>query len=79
MTEFGNLDLVEMNPEDRDSSKISLPGVVKGDYSSRAFKPEIQVSCVRFSPTSRSWSACTTEGFKIFRLMFLGIRNNQVF
>ena len=67
MTEFGNLDLVEMNPEDRDS-KISLPGVVKGDYSSRTYKPEIQVSCVRFSPTSRSWSACTTEGLLVYSL-----------
>ncbi len=67
MTEFGNLDLIELNPEDRDS-KISLPGVVKGDYSSRSFKPEIQVSCVRFSPTSRSWSACTTEGLMMYSL-----------
>ena len=70
MTEFGNLDLVEHDPENQKDSgnKISLPGVVKGDHSSRSFKPEIQVHCVRFSPTSRSWSACTTEGLLMYSL-----------
>lgn len=69
MTEWGNLDLVEKNPDNElDNNKISLPGVVKGDYSSRVFKPEIQVSCVRFSPTARSWSACTTEGLLTYSL-----------
>jgi periodic tryptophan protein 2 len=69
MTEWGNLNLVELNPEtEMDNAKISLPGVVRGDYSSRSFKPEIQVSCVRFSPTARSWAACTTEGLLIYSL-----------
>lgn len=69
MTEWGNLDLVERNAENElDNNKINLPGVVKGDFSSRVFKPEIQVSCVRFSPTARSWSACTTEGLLIYSL-----------
>ena len=69
MTEWGNLNLVEQNPEtEMDNQKISLPGVVKGDFSSRAYKPEIQVTCVRFSPTSRSWSACTTEGLLTYSL-----------
>jgi periodic tryptophan protein 2 len=69
MTEWGNLNLVEQNPEtEMDNSKISLPGVVRGDFSSRAYKPEIQVTCVRFSPTSRSWSACTTEGLLTYSL-----------
>lgn len=70
MTEFGNLDLIEIDPENpKDSSKkLSLPGVVKGDFSSRSFKPEIQVHCVRFSPTNRSWSACTTEGLLTYSL-----------
>jgi len=69
MTEFGNLNLVEMNAEtEMDNNKISLPGVVRGDHSSRSFKPEIQVTCVRFSPTSRSWSACTTEGLLTYSL-----------
>jgi periodic tryptophan protein 2 len=69
MTEFGNLDLVEQDPDtEMDNKKINLPGVVRGDYSSRAFKPEIQVTCVRFSPTARSWSACTTEGLLTYSL-----------
>lgn len=69
MTEFGNLNMVEMNAEtEMDNHKISLPGVVRGDHSSRAYKPEIQVTCVRFSPTSRSWSACTTEGLLTYSL-----------
>jgi periodic tryptophan protein 2 len=69
MTEFGNLNLVELNPEsEMDNNKISLPGVVRGDHSSRSFKPEIQVTCVQFSPTARSWAACTTEGLLIYSL-----------
>ena len=69
MTEWGNLNLVEQNPEtEMDNQKISLPGVVKGDFSARSYKPEIQVTCVRFSPTSRSWSACTTEGLLTYSL-----------
>jgi periodic tryptophan protein 2 len=69
MTEFGNVDLIEYNPElEIDDRKISLPGVIKGDHSSRSFKPEIQISCVSFSPTARAWSACTTEGLLIYSL-----------
>ena len=69
MTEFGNLNLVELNPEsEMDNNKISLPGVVRGDHSARSFKPEIQVTCVQFSPTARSWAACTTEGLLIYSL-----------
>jgi periodic tryptophan protein 2 len=68
MTEFGNLNLIELDPENEKHTKISLPGVVKGDYSSRSVQPEIQTSCVRFSPTSRSWSACTTEGLLTYSL-----------
>lgn len=69
MTEWGSLALVDRDPEtEMDMSKISLPGVVKGDHSARSFKPEIQVTCVRFSPTARSWAACTTEGLLIYSL-----------
>lgn len=69
MTEFGNIDLVEQNPEKEvDDRKISLPGVLRGDFSSRAFKPEIQVTNVAFAPTARAWSACTTEGLLIYSL-----------
>ncbi|XP_042189769.1 periodic tryptophan protein 2 homolog [Callorhinchus milii] len=36
--------------------------------SSRHYKPEIRVSCLRFSPTGRSWAATTSEGLLIFSL-----------
>ena len=51
MTEFGNIDLIE---DDGDNSQaLSLPGVTKGDLSSRFFKPEVNVSGVKFSPTGK--------------------------
>lgn len=67
MTEFGNISLVEKD-EDQKKTTIDLPGVIKGDFSSRSYKPEIQVSCVQFSPTARSWCACTTEGLLVYSL-----------
>jgi periodic tryptophan protein 2 len=52
MTEFGSLALIDMGQdEDENGKTIRLPGVRKGDHSSRHFKPEILVTCVRFSPT----------------------------
>jgi periodic tryptophan protein 2 len=69
MTEWGNINLVESTPEtEMDNNKISLPGVMRGDHSARAYKPEIQVACVRFSPTGRAWSACTTEGLLTYAI-----------
>ena len=61
--------MVENKAEtEMDNSKISLPGVMRGDHSARSYKPEIQVACVRFSPTGRAWSACTTEGLLSYTL-----------
>nr|XP_054590312.1 PWP2 small subunit processome component [Nothobranchius furzeri] len=68
MTEFGSLALVDEGAGDGDEVNISLPGVRKGDMSSRNFKPEIRVSSLRFSPTGRSWAATTTEGLLIYSL-----------
>uniref|UniRef100_A0AAX7TZT9 Small-subunit processome Utp12 domain-containing protein n=1 Tax=Astatotilapia calliptera TaxID=8154 RepID=A0AAX7TZT9_ASTCA len=51
MTEFGSLALVDEGAGDGDGVSISLPGVRRGDMSSRHFKPEIRVSSLRFSPT----------------------------
>lgn len=69
MTEFGNTDLIEEEADTEiDDRKIALPGVLRGDHSTRSFKPEIQVPCVSFAPTARSWAACTTEGLLIFSL-----------
>uniref|UniRef100_H3CZ41 PWP2 small subunit processome component n=1 Tax=Tetraodon nigroviridis TaxID=99883 RepID=H3CZ41_TETNG len=68
MTEFGSLALVDDGDVDGDGVHISLPGVRRGDMSSRHFRPEIRVSSLRFSPTGRSWAATTTEGLLIYSL-----------
>ncbi|KAJ8004026.1 hypothetical protein DPEC_G00154520 [Dallia pectoralis] len=68
MTEFGSMALVDEGVGDGDGVELSLPGVRKGDMSSRRFKPEIRVSSLRFSPTGRSWAATSTEGLLIYSL-----------
>lgn len=68
MTEFGSLALVDEGVGDGDGVELSLPGVRKGDMSSRHFKPEIRVSSIRFSPTGRSWAATSTEGLLTYSL-----------
>ncbi|XP_042724036.1 periodic tryptophan protein 2 homolog [Lagopus leucura] len=68
MTEFGSMALIDEGTGDEDGVAIPLPGVKTGDMSSRHFKPEIRVTCLRFSPTGRSWAATTTEGLLIYSL-----------
>ncbi|VTJ77688.1 Hypothetical predicted protein [Marmota monax] len=68
MTEFGNLALIDQDAGEEDGVAIPLPGVKKGDMSSRHFKPEIRVTSLRFSPTGRCWAATSTEGLLIFSL-----------
>ena len=51
MTEFGPKSLIDTGVMDENGAAIKLPGVRTGDYSLRVFKPEVRVSCVRFSPT----------------------------
>ncbi|XP_076839632.1 PWP2 small subunit processome component [Brachyhypopomus gauderio] len=68
MTEFGSLALVDEGAGDGDGVELSLPGVKRGDMSSRHFKPEIRVSSLHFSPTGRSWAAASTEGLLIYSL-----------
>lgn len=69
MTEFGNMALVEKREElEGGNVMIRLPGVQKGDMASRNFKPEVNVFCVRFSPTGQSWAAACTEGLMIYSL-----------
>ncbi|XP_042316227.1 periodic tryptophan protein 2 homolog [Sceloporus undulatus] len=68
MTEFGSMALIDEGAGDDDSVAIPLPGVKRGDMSSRSFKPEIRVTSLRFSPTGRSWAATTTEGLLIYSL-----------
>ena len=59
MTEWGSLALVDEGQGDAAGGKvISLPGVKKGDLSSRHWKPEVRVGQVRFSPTGKCSSSC---------------------
>ena len=68
MTEWGNLSLVDQGEGDEDGKSLSLPGVKKGDMSSRHWKPEVRVSYIQFSPTGRAWAATTTEGMLVYSL-----------
>ncbi|XP_005103088.1 periodic tryptophan protein 2 homolog [Aplysia californica] len=68
MTEWGSLALVDTGQGDEKGSAISLPGVKKGDHSSRHWKPEVRVYSLQFSPTGRSWVACSTEGLMVYSL-----------
>ncbi|GAB1295284.1 Periodic tryptophan protein 2 homolog [Apodemus speciosus] len=68
MTEFGNLALIDQDAGEENGVAVPLPGVRKGDMSSRHFKPEIRVTSLRFSPTGRCWAATSTEGLLIFSL-----------
>ncbi|CAG5124103.1 unnamed protein product, partial [Candidula unifasciata] len=67
MTEWGSLALVDSGQGD-DHQAIALPGVKRGDHSSRFWKPEVRVYSLQFSPTGRSWVACTTEGLLVYSL-----------
>ena len=51
MTEFGPKAMFDTGAGDEGGTAIKLPGVRTGDYSLRAYKPEIRVTCCRFSPT----------------------------
>ena len=53
MTQFGSLALVDEGQDGSDGKSISLPGVRKGDMSSRHWKPEVRVTGVHFSPTGK--------------------------
>jgi hypothetical protein len=60
MTEFGNMALVEEREEQEGGSiAIRLPGVRSGDMAARAFKPEVRVYCLQFSPTGN----CVLKSF----------------
>lgn len=56
MTEWGSLSLVDQGEGDRNGHNISLPGVKKGDMSSRHWKPEVRVVSIQFSPTGNGQS-----------------------
>lgn len=57
MAENGiNLALVEEREGDGGKVAIKLPGARQGDMSRRAFKPEVRVTSLTFSPTGKSLS-----------------------
>lgn len=69
MTEFGAIEEVELSgSDDEKAPDESLPGVTRGDKSSRKTRPEIRATCVRFAPTGRAFGAATTEGLLVFSL-----------
>jgi hypothetical protein len=68
MTEWGSLAQVDEGQGDVDGKSLSLPGVRKGDMSSRNWKPDVRVSSVRFSPTGKASSAVTN--FLIFVIAY---------
>nr|CAD7606408.1 unnamed protein product [Timema genevievae] len=69
MTEFGNLALVEERETGEGGKAVlRLPGVRRGDMAARAFKPEVRVFCLQFSPTGQAWAAATTEGLLVYAL-----------
>lgn len=53
MTDWGSLALVDQGEMDKNGQNISLPGVKKGDLSSRHWKPEVRVVSIQFSPTGK--------------------------
>lgn len=58
MAENGvNLALVEERDSEGGKVAIKLPGTRQGDMSRRAFKPEVRVTSLCFSPTGESWCA----------------------
>lgn len=68
IAEFGFNTEVFSQREDSTSSTINLPGVAKGDFSSRMVSPMIAVLDIKFSPTMRSFVATTTEGIHLYSL-----------
>ncbi|XP_022217803.2 periodic tryptophan protein 2 homolog [Drosophila obscura] len=69
LSEFGNMALVEQREEfEGGKVAIRLPGVRKGDMSSRRFQPEVRVFSVKFSPTGQAFAAAGTEGLCIYAL-----------
>lgn len=66
MTEAGPIGLID-DKSDNDLTP-TLPGVLKGDMSSRRFQPEVRVNSLQFSPTGQSWAAASSEGLVVYSL-----------
>jgi periodic tryptophan protein 2 len=69
VTEWGTMADFDLSDDDEDARyQAGLPGVKKGDLSSRKVKPEVRSKCVRFSPNGSAWAAASTEGLLIYSL-----------
>lgn len=71
MTEAGPKDSFKVADDDSDYENRMdkyLPGAQTGDMSLRKTMPTARTTCVRFSPTGRSWAAASTEGLLIYAL-----------
>jgi periodic tryptophan protein 2 len=69
MTEAGPMDLIDTTGEASDlEDRIdnTLPGAQRGDASVRRVRPAIRTTCLRYSPTSRSFSASSSEGLLVY-------------
>ena len=70
MTEAGAKSLLDVDSDSdvEDRLDSDLPGVTKGDYSSRNTRPAIRTKCVAFAPTGRAWAAASTAGLLVYSL-----------
>ena len=68
-----DVNLLDLDDNDDDRQRYMekfdiLPGVQKGDFSSRKTKQAIHSKCVSFSPNGHYWCAASTEGLVIYSL-----------
>jgi len=70
MTEAGPMSQIadDSGSDIEDRLDIYMPGVDKGDFSTRKTKPEVRTTAVQFSPTGRSWAAASTVGLVEYSL-----------
>jgi periodic tryptophan protein 2 len=68
LTEAGPLELISEDEESDEDRRIKLPGVAKGDLSTRRTRPVIAVHSIQFSPSGDSFAAVSTEGLLIYSI-----------
>ena len=71
LTEGGPIELIDDQGEASDlGHRIdrTLPGVHRGDFSSRKLMPQVRVTALAFSPSAQGFCAASTEGLLIYSL-----------
>jgi periodic tryptophan protein 2 len=65
MSEAGPLAMIDYDSDSDVEGRLDsdLPGVSKGDFSSRKNGVEVRTKSVQFSPTGRAWAAVGDEPF----------------